>query len=145
MDQIIASASLSSRVRPETARMRVASFKKRFNEPHYYLACHAAFPLALTPDLLYRLWANFQHDSNGRRMHIPWIAVSDLLLSNLCQEVGHELYEMDIAVRDALLSDLQNMPNFAEQRIKELTHFLLTYIQPLLNSGDPDIRDFAQT
>ena len=45
----------------DVARQRIAYFQKRFkNAAHLYLAYHAAFPLALTPDLLYRIRANFQ-------------------------------------------------------------------------------------
>jgi DNA-binding response OmpR family regulator len=57
--------------------------------------------------LLYRLWANFQRDSHCNAFNIPWIAVSDVLLSSFCNEVGHELYEMDVAVRNALLNQLK--------------------------------------
>src|SRR2546429_2730837 len=108
---------LQLRMRPEVARGHIASFKKHFGEAHLYLACHAAFPLALTPDLLYRLWANFPHDIQGKQLKIPWIAVADLLLSSLCEEVGQELYEMNVFVRAALLSNLKANPNFGDQRI----------------------------
>ena len=131
-------------MRPEVAHRRIESFGKRFGEAHLYLAYHAAFPLALTPDLLYRLWANFQRDIHGRELGIPWIAVADLLLSSLCDEVGYELYEMDVAVRNALLSSLKEDENFGQQRINELSDFLLNYVQQQLHSPDPDLRDFAQ-
>jgi len=128
----------------KTVSRKIASFEKRFNLPHLYLAYHAAFPLALTPDLLYRLWANFPCDINGQFLNIPWIAVSDILLSGLCEEVGQELYEMDGAVRNYLLEQLQADPNFGQQRIQELADFLLDYVRQQLQSNNPDIRDFAQ-
>lgn len=131
-------------MRLEVAYRRIESFRKRFGEPHLYLAYHAAFPLALTPDLLYRLWANFQRDIHGEVLNIPWIAVADLLLSSLCDEVGHELYEMDGAVRKALLSELEASPRFGNQRINDLSDFLLAYVQQQLDSPDLDTRDFAQ-
>jgi hypothetical protein len=131
-------------MRSEVAHRRIESFGKRFGEAHLYLAYHAAFPLALTPDLLYRLWANFQRDIHGQVIGIPWIAVADLLLSSLCDEVGHELYEMDAAVRNVLLSRLKEDENFGQQRINELSAFLLDYVQQQLHSDDPDIQDFAQ-
>src|ERR1700680_4766473 len=131
-------------MRPEVARRRISSFSERFGRTHLYLAYHAAFPLALTPDLLYRLWANFQHDIQNQRLNIPWLAVADLLLSSLCDEVGHELYEMNVTVRNALLSDLIDNFNFGDQRISELSDFLLAYIKHPLNSSDPEIRDFAK-
>ncbi|WP_413176377.1 pentapeptide repeat-containing protein [Anabaena azotica] len=134
----------SSDRRSKTAIRKIASFEKRFGQAHLYLAYHAAFPLALTPDLLYRLWANFQLDINGKSLDLPWIAVSDILLSGLCQEVGQELYEMDEAVRDELLKRLQADEKFGQRRIQELSDFLLEYVRKQLQSNDIDVRDFAQ-
>lgn len=42
-------------MRREVTQHRIETFGKRFGEAHLYLAYHAAFPLTLTPDLLYRL------------------------------------------------------------------------------------------
>lgn len=131
-------------MKPEVASRRIEAFGQRFGEAHLYLAYHAAFPLALTPDLLYRLWANFQLDINGELLNIPWMAVADLLLSSLCDEVGHELYEMDKVVRNVLLTELKVNSRFGEKRIHELSDFLLAYVRQQIESHDPDIRDFAQ-
>ncbi len=131
-------------MKPEVAHRRIEAFGKRFGEAHLYLAYHAAFPLALTPDLFYRLWANFQRDIHGEVLNIPWIAVADLLLSSLCDEVGHELYEMEKEVRNALLSELKANPRFGTERINELSDFLLAYVRQQLDSPDIDTRDFAQ-
>ena len=133
------------RIRPEIVQQRIKFFERRFGKAHLFLAYHAAFPLALTPDLLYRLWANFQLDINGRILNIPWIAVSDLLLSSLCHEVGHELYEIDLAVRNELLKQLKGDEKFGLHRINELSDFLLAYVNQQLYSDDPDIQNFAQT
>jgi hypothetical protein len=133
-----------SRIKSEVATRRIESFEKRFGTPHLYLAYHAAFPLALTPNLLYRLWTNFQRDIHGEMLGIPWIAVGDLLLSILCDEVGHELYEMDVGVRNVLLKQLQEDKKFGQQRIHEVSDFLLDYVKQQLESDDPDIKDFAQ-
>jgi formylglycine-generating enzyme required for sulfatase activity len=133
-----------SKIRPEVANRRIESFGKRFGKSHLYLAYHAAFPLALTPDLLYRLWANFQQDIHGEILGIPWIAVADLLLSSLCDEVGHELYEMNVVVRNSLLHRLKEDDKFGQQRIHELSDCLLNYVHQQLQSDDPDIQDFAQ-
>ncbi|MEH1826585.1 MAG: hypothetical protein V7L22_14655 [Nostoc sp.] len=133
-----------SKISPQTATRRIESFSKRFGKGHLYLAYHAAFPLALTPNLLYRLWANFQRDIHTQVLDIPWIAVADVLLSNLCDEVGHELYEMDLSIRNVLLKQLQEDEKFGQQRINELSIFLLDYVQQQLQSDDPDLRDFAQ-
>src|SRR5437899_1177974 len=104
MSEITRSVSLIDEKRLEAARECIEAFEERFKKPHLYLASHAAFPLALTPDLLYRLWANFQCDIDGKRLNIPWVAVADILLSNLCNEVGYEIYQMNLDVRTLLLS-----------------------------------------
>ena len=145
MVETVRSGSLLRKIRPEIARRRIDAFAKRFGKAHLYFAQHAAFPLALTPDLAYRLWANFQQDIFGERLGIPWVAVADLLLSSLCDEVGHELYEMNVIVREILLSGLQEKPNLGSQRISELSFFLYKQIERQLESHDPDIRDFAKT
>ena len=126
------------------ALRRIAAFRKRFGEGHFYLACHAALPLALTPDLLYCLWVNFQQDSHQELLDIPWIAVSDLILSNLCEEVGHELYEMDTPTRKELLKQLQNDSRFGLERTRELADFMMAYVEQQLDSADLDRRDFAE-
>ena len=143
MSEITPSPLLPQGMKSEIARRRFTSFDRRFGKAHLYLAQHAAFPLALTPDLLYRLWANFSRDVHRKQLNIPWVAVPDLLLSSLCNEVSQELYEMDVTVRNMLLGDLKADPNFGEQQIKELSDFLLAYIDQQLNSPDPDIRGFA--
>jgi hypothetical protein len=131
-------------MKPEVARRRIEAFERRFGKAHLIFACHGAFPLALTPDLLYKLWANFQWDIHGKVLGITWVVVADLLLSSLCDEVGRELYEMDTAVRNLLLNRLKEDDNFGQLRINELSDFLLVYVRQQLNSSDQEVRDFAQ-
>ena len=141
-----ASSSATEISSPEIAQ-RIQSFADKFGEAHLYLAYHAAFPIALTPHLLYRLWANFQQDIQGENLNIPWIAVADLLLSPLCNEVGRELYEMEPETRNALLEQLNNNPRFNKnnhKRIDTLAHFLLAYTQRQLNSPKNSVRSIAQ-
>ncbi|MBA2682139.1 MAG: TIR domain-containing protein [Ktedonobacteraceae bacterium] len=141
------STSLSTRMRPETAQRRIEAFRRRFSQAHYYFAQHAAFPLALTADLLYRMWASFQHTTTNISLDVPWLAVADLLLSPLCQETdtGYELYEMDVSIRAQLLNELQDNPHFGLARIEELSGFLRDYVQEQLKSPDPVILDLAQS
>lgn len=129
---------------PNLTERILDGFARCFSEAHLYLAYHAAFPLSLTPDLLYRIWANFQRDGHGRSLTIPWVAVADLLLSRFCDEVGHELYEMDPTIRQLLLRRLTADLNFGKPRIQELSDFTLAYVDDLLTSPDPEVRDFAQ-
>jgi hypothetical protein len=128
-----------------SALQRIAFFSNRFGREHLYLAYHAALPLALTPDLLYRmrLWVNFQHDTRGEALAIPWVAVADLLLSNLCDEVGDELYEMKEDVRQVLLEALKADPRFTQKRIDDLSYFLLDYAEAQLPTDNRDTEDFA--
>lgn len=127
-----------------TEPINIHYIRERFGEGHLYFASHAAFPLTFTPDLLYRLWANFQQDVNGESLHIPWVAIADILFSGLCDEIGHELYEMNQQVREHLLRDLRRNPRFGEQRLQELAVFLLTESQFEINSTNMDVRDLAQ-
>jgi hypothetical protein len=100
-------------MRPEVVQRRIQAFRDRFGEAHFALATHVAFPLALPADLLYQLWANSQQDIQGEvLLNIPWLAVSDLLLSSLCDEVGHEVYEIPKEVRNSLLAALTTHPCF---------------------------------
>jgi len=135
--------SPSTNTKTRSATRRIESFRQRFGDGHFYLACHAALPLALTPDLLYSLWANFQRDTHGEAIDIPWIAVADLMLSNFCKEVGNELYEMDQAVRDDLLNQLRNDSRFGLERLRELADFVMAYVERQLDSPDLDVRDLA--
>ena len=106
-------------IKEQDAIKRIQAFKNHFTEIHREFACYAAFPLALTPDLLYRL----RDYPFGQKLQVPWIAVADLLLSDLCNEVDEELYEIDSAVRQELLKDL------SKQRLQELSQFLLKYVK----------------
>lgn len=137
--------STSRNTKARSTTRRIESFRQRFGDGHFYLACHAALPVALTPDLLYSLWANFQQDTQGEAIEIPWIAVADLMLSNLCKEVGHELYEMDGTVRDELLHQLQQDDRFGLERVRELADFVMAYVERDLEHPDLDTRAIAET
>ena len=109
-------------IRQQLADHRFEAFAKRFKpKPKTMdLLCHAAFPLALTPHLLYCLRENFVPDCD-------FIAVADILLSSLCVSVGRELYAMDGKVRDLLLRSLQ--ADFGERRLNSLADYMTGYIQ----------------
>ena len=119
------------------AKNKVERFVSRFEPSYHLLACHAALPLVLTPELVNYLRVQFLK-SEG----VPWIAEADLLLSDLCRPVGYELYVMDEAVRAYLLKKLEENEKFGEARIKEIARLLLSYIQhlaktnPFLNSKE---------
>lgn len=117
------------------AQRRVEGFAQQFGEAHRNLARHAAFPLVLTPDLLYQIWANFVPEA-------PWTAVAHVLLSRLCRQVGYEMYEMDIGDRNLLLRELKG--EFGQERFDQLGEFLLDYVAQALVGDDPDTQDLAQ-
>ncbi|WP_066426092.1 formylglycine-generating enzyme family protein [Anabaena sp. 4-3] len=110
-------------------------FRQRFGKPHLDLACHAAFPLALTPELLYLLRENFLPNT-------PYIAVADILLI-LCDPVGYQLYELDPKLRHELLNDLIKDSRFGETRLKQLSDFMVAYIKQELQTNDYAAEDFG--
>lgn len=134
-------AATNERLARKTAREkaveRIAAFAQQFGEPHVTLACHAAFPLVLTPDLLYDIWANFVPRA-------PWTAVADVLLSPLCREVGNELYEIDIATRELLLEELNNDERFGRRCLEELAGFLTNYVAQQIDSADSETSNLAR-
>ena len=132
-------------VEADVARRKVEAFGERFGQVHVWFACHAAMPLALTTDLLYGLWGYFSQDSQGELLEIPWVAVADLLMSDLCADVGHELYAMDGMVREVLLQQLEAEPRFGAGRMKGVAEFLLRHTAGALRSDEGDRRDWAQT
>jgi formylglycine-generating enzyme required for sulfatase activity len=138
------SSALLPATRFHEIEQTISSFQRRFTEAHIYLAYHAALPIALTPHLAYCLWANFQRDIDNQDLNVPWIAVADLLLSPLCQEVGQDLYEMDADLRNYLLDQMIHHPSFGQKRIEELAQFLLTYVQRELNDAKSSIQTLAQ-
>ncbi len=119
----------------ETTRNRIEAYRERFQkiypgEGHYIFALHAALPVLFTPDLLYQLWLNFKTypKSENQLAHIPQMAVPDLLLSTLCREVGHELYDMEKDIRDELLRQFDaRFTILAPKRKLKLANFLHQY------------------
>lgn len=116
----------------------VEAFAKTYGEGHMLLAVHAAFPMVLTADLMYKIWQNFREYSgdNGERCEIPYVAVSDLLLSPLCQSSGYQRFEMPMNIRQALLAALQGDPLFGKTRMRELATFLKHYIEAAYRDAD---------
>ncbi|MGD8858087.1 MAG: hypothetical protein PVG33_17255, partial [Chloroflexota bacterium] len=129
------------------AKHRIQRFRKRFadyGDAHLFLAYHAAFPLVLTADLVYRMWVNFDRDEQDTLLDIPWIATADLLLSDLCHEAGYELYEIDADVRQELLRQFRADLRFGEPRLKELADFLEEYSYHLRqDQEDPSAKALA--
>ncbi|NJM73838.1 MAG: SUMF1/EgtB/PvdO family nonheme iron enzyme [Scytonema sp. RU_4_4] len=123
---------------------KIEAFGRQFGEAHLHLAYHAAFPLVFTPDLLYCLWWKFfrkpTREPAREPANVPWYAVPDLLLSDLCQQVDSELYEMEREVRNELLKHCQQ--DFGEKRLQELSEFLIEYIKHQISKEKPNSWEF---
>ena len=122
----------------EKAKDKIIRFAQKWGQEHLDLACHAAFPLAVTPELLYCLRENFLPQC-------PWIAVADLILSSLCDSVGDELYEMDGVVRDLLLKRLATDIRFEQNRLNQLADFMGAYIESQLPTSPRADLDLGKT
>jgi formylglycine-generating enzyme required for sulfatase activity len=105
----------------ELAAERITAFERRYGSMAVRLACCAAFPLALTSELVYCMRENILDLQDA-----PWYMVADLLLSGLCQSIGYDLYEMPGAVQQQLLQRLKEERGAV--RIRELEEFMGNYI-----------------
>ena len=112
---------LNSNPQTQAARETIDRFCQQYEQYgkiYYQFACYAAFPLALTPDFLYRLRNHLYS-----KLPVPWLAIPHLLLSDLCQNIGAELYEMDRTIRGLLLHELNS------GELSHLSQFSLDYIK----------------
>ena len=119
-----------------------------YREGHWIFACYAAFPVMLTPDLLNKLWLNFHTyvDSSHKNYPIHHVAVSDILQSGLCLQIGNGQYEMHEEIRLALLRWLQEEKRLNQTRniIEQIAHFILRYIQEDFKGTDEYSQTFRQ-
>jgi formylglycine-generating enzyme required for sulfatase activity len=108
----------------EIAARQVAMFAEQYGEEMLDFACHAAFPLTLTTELAYLL-RQLVEERYG--LKLPWSAAPELLLSNLCDIVGHDLYAMGVEIRWVLIKKL--IDKFPEPRVNELAQWMAGYIK----------------
>lgn len=112
-----------------------------YAQGHLWMACIAAFPAFLTPDLLYKLWLNFRqlNRKDGQKVIIDRMAVSDVLLSDLVEEIAVEVYAMRTPIRTALLALIDH--EISSQRVdknlmKRLADFVLRYVRSYQMEGE---------
>src|SRR5215510_10545114 len=108
------------------ALQTIDRFISRFSqsaEGYRSLARHAAMPFILTPELLNYIRTEFLSD------RVDWVAEADLLLSDLCQEIGHEQYAMKLDVRDELIAEAKR--ELGVSRMEEIARRLLTWVNHL--------------
>lgn len=119
LEEIINSPSLvrQSWLSTDVAVREVIAFEQRFGTKHLMLACHAALPSILSPELVNLIHLNFLEKEN-----IPWEAEVDLLLSSLCRPLDDGLYEVEPSIREVLLVELED--NFGWERPFSLAKFL---------------------
>ncbi|EAZ89369.1 formylglycine-generating enzyme family protein [Crocosphaera chwakensis] len=97
---------------------RLKLFEQDYDANTCDLLKRSAFPLSLSPDLLYYL--RHHQDKNKQP---SWYAIADILLSGLVRRVDRELYEMSPDIRKILLEKL------SKEQLKTLAHQLQTYIR----------------
>ena len=98
---------------------------------HTWLACHAAFPVALTTDLLQQIWLNFQTNEAGYSYPIPLSTVDEVLHSPLVREIGRDLYEIYPAIRQILLKGLRD--GWGPEREWRVATFMEKYLEERRN------------
>ncbi len=98
-------------------------------EAPLWMACLAAFPVAMTIDLMYQLWANFRelNDWKGKIYQLPPLVVNDCILSSLFRSTGRDIFEMSPDVRAYLLNGLRQ--KFGDELFADLASFLYKYIR----------------
>jgi formylglycine-generating enzyme required for sulfatase activity len=116
----------------DIAERQVALFTERYGEMMLDFACHAAFPQMLTTELAYLL-RQLLHERY--KLELPWSAAPELLLSNLCDTAGYDLYGMSVGVRRVLLEKL--VAEHGRKRLDELAQWMGEYIKYRLE------RDFS--
>lgn len=76
---------------------------------HIIFAAYAAVPIYINPDLLYKIWMNFNEycwNNNAEKIHL--VAVVDLINASFCEEIGPKLYRINEGVRKTLNEWLRN-------------------------------------
>jgi formylglycine-generating enzyme required for sulfatase activity len=110
------------------AAQKVRLFERQFGSEYRLLAYYAALPLVLTPELVHYLRINFLL---GLDQQVPWEAEADLLLSDLCSQVGYELYAMDTDVRAYLLQLMKQDDRVPADQMFAVARVLISYVDYL--------------
>lgn len=135
---VLMSRSIRRTQSQDTALRSALNFARRFGERHTTLAMVAALPLGLTPELVHLLRVNFVPTA-------PWIAEADLLLSDLCTEVGGEMYEMLPDVRALLVEELRSDSEFNIRQQQRVAAFIYEYSRrQLVLTRQEERRDFLR-
>jgi GTPase SAR1 family protein len=122
---------------PSIKNPRLDKFRNDFSEAHLAFAGYASVPVIISIDLLYKLWLNFKmysNPENGDLEKIPYIVVSDLVLSQLCEPIGYKSFR----ITDEAREELQQMvsPNTKRQ----IGFFLKEYISRFFGSLENNVK-----
>ena len=123
-------------------------FQKELNgSSQWIMLSYASFTSVFTVDYLYRLWMNLgqikiYHKNSYKDAFIDQIAISDILNSNLVKVVNKGIYSIPTNIRWAFMQYLHHLTTQTENlnelaSIKEIAHFLETYIQELQKDKSP--------
>ncbi len=113
-------------IEQQIAQQRIKEFTRKYGAQALNLACHAALPVVLNPELLHLLRLNFFLDRNQQESALDCTAEFEFLLSALCHEIGDGLYEIDPAIREELLEGLIEQHQ-DDGRIREIGELLRRY------------------
>lgn len=101
---------------PAIQNEKLNSFLKKlpenYKQANLIFAYYAAFPGVFSPDMLNQLWLHFQTYKVGEEFkNMPYVVISDLLQSDLCEEVAFELFEFDPVVAVYLKDQMEKLCN----------------------------------
>jgi hypothetical protein len=147
----------------EDSELRLNSFVRKFCiekaangydlGPLIY-ACHAAFPIVLSPRLANLIWLNFgvYKDRSGPKKIEP-VAVSDLLLSPIIRQTTSQQFEMVPEIRTYLLYLLKDgswlsnrgIQRYQGDRLYALAKFTSQYLNEDKSLTGADQKNFRQS
>lgn len=111
-----------STVDERVTQRRVDAFERQHGQLALLFASHAALPVAFNPGFVHLLRVNFFMDPPEV---LPSSIEATLLLSPLCREIGDQLYEMDVTVRNLLLKRL--VQGYSTKRLRDVAQLLWEY------------------
>jgi formylglycine-generating enzyme required for sulfatase activity len=124
----------------EQVAERLRAFERHHGSEVVALACHAAMPVMLNPQVLHLIRINYFIDPPHA---LPYAAEASLLLSSLCTEVDDALYVMQPELRDLLLTRL--IEEFGGARATDVARLLWEYCQRGAPWSDrPGLREAQQ-
>lgn len=106
------------------AQRRIETFERQYGKTAMFFASHASLPVAFNSGFIHLLRINFFMDPPEE---LTPATEADFLLSTLCREIGDNLYEMDVVVRNILLKKL--IGNYTVKRARDVAQLLWEYTE----------------